>query len=306
MYGQNIRDDILRAGRAIVTDQIARWAPGFYVRLTRQTGRGAEGDSPREIADYFTRCFKDYFDILQVKPDGIAAYLADKDLLEYGPGDVPGVALLMIAHGAGSVVCVDRFPLLALSSKNVEVMEILLEGMTGGVRQRAAQCFVEEGKPASGFSSRIRYLVRASGLLGLHNAVDMVISRAVLEHVDNLPATFCDMHAALREGGVAIHDVDLKSHGLHRKNPLDFLTWPPFLWSCMYAHKGVPNRWRADRYRQAIDESGLQMVMMQPTLFAGSQDIAEVRPHLAVPFCDISDEDLSWLGFWVVLKKMTQ
>lgn len=303
MYGQNMSDDILRAGRAIVTDQIARWAPGFYVRLTRQTGRGAEGESPHEIADYFRRCFRDYFDILQVTPDGVAAYLADREILEYGPGDVPGVALLMVAHGARSVVCVDRFPLLALSPKNIEVMEILLEGMTGEVRQRAAQCFVEEGRPASGFSSHIRYLVRASGLSGLHNAVDLVISRAVLEHVDNLPATFSDMYAALRTGGVAIHDVDLKSHGLHRKNPLDFLTWPPFLWSCMYAHKGVPNRWRVDRYRQAIAESGLQTVMMQPTLLAADTDIAEVRRYLAEPFRGISDQDLSWLGFWMVLKK---
>lgn len=306
MYGQNISDDILRAGRAIVTDQIARWAPGFYVRLTRQTGRGAEGESPHEIADYFRRCFRDYFDILQVAPDGVAAYLSEKEILEYGPGDVPGVALLMVAHGARSVVCVDRFPLLALSPKNIEVMEILLEGMTGEVRQRAAQCFMEEGKPASGFSSHIRYLVRASGLSGLHHAVDLVISRAVLEHVDNLSATFSDMHAALRQGGVAIHDVDLKSHGLHRKNPLDFLTWPPFLWSCMYAHKGVPNRWRVDRYRQAIDESGLQAIMMQPTLLADDADIAEVHPYLAAPFRGISDQDLSWLGFWVVLKKMKQ
>lgn len=303
MYGQNPKDDIKRAARAIVTDQLARWAPQFYVRVTGQTGRGAEGDSAHEVADYFNRCFADYFDVLQVRPENIPAFLSGKRVLEYGPGDVPGVALLMVAHGAESVVCVDRFPLLALSPKNIEIMELLLDSLTGEARQCADDCFLETGRPSSGFSSRIRYLIRPSGLSGLRNAVDLVISRAVLEHVDDLPATFTDMYQALREDGIAVHEVDLKSHGLHRRNPLDFLTWPRRLWLWMYAHKGVPNRLRVNHYRDAITASGLETVLMRPTLLANEQDMAEVRPHLAGPFKDISDQDLSWLSFWMVLKK---
>lgn len=303
MYGQNPIDDIKRAMRAIITDQLARWAPQFYVRITGQTGRGAEEDSAREVAEYFNRCFDEYFDVLQVRPENIPTFLSGKRVLEYGPGDVPGVALLMVAHGAESVACVDRFPLLALSPKNIEIMELLLDSLAGEARQRADDCFLETGRPSSGFSPRIRYLIRPSGLSGLRNAVDLVISRAVLEHVDDLPATFADMYQALREGSLAVHEVDLKSHGLHRRNPLDFLTWPPRLWLWMYAHKGVPNRLRVNHYRDAITASGFVTMLMQPTLFANEQDIAEVRRHLAAPFKDISDQDLSWLGFWIVLKK---
>jgi hypothetical protein len=31
--------------------------------------------------------------------------------------------------------------------------------------------------------------------------------------------------------------------------------------------------------------------------------VAAVRPLLAEPFRDVGDEDLRWLGFWLVLRK---
>jgi hypothetical protein len=303
MYGKNRVEDTKRALRAISTNQFARWAPRLYIRLTAQTGRGAEQDSPREVADYFRRCFDEYFEILQVRPDQIPNFLSGKQVLEYGPGDIPGVAMLLIAHGAESVVCVDRFPLFALSPKNIKVLSYLLDDLEGEARRRAESCFMSGGDPASGLSPCIRYLIRPSGLSGLLDAVDLIISRAVLEHVDDLFATYADMHAALRSGGLAAHEVDLKSHGLHRKNPLDFLSWPPRLWSWMYSHKGVPNRWRVNHHRQAIAESGLNILLFEPVVLADQRDIEEVRGHLASPFQSISNADLSWLGFWAILQK---
>jgi hypothetical protein len=127
-----------------------------------------------------------------------------------------------------------------------------------------------------------------------------VISRAVLEHVNDLRATFVDMRNVLREHGIAVHQVDLKSHGLHRRTPLDFLTWPTSLWTLMYGHKGVPNRWRVDRYRQILAELGLDTVSLEATAFAEQGSIDAVRAYLARPFRELSDEDLSWLGFWLV------
>lgn len=291
----------------MLTDQIAHFAPRLYIKLTGQTGRGASQESAQQIADYFRKCFDEYFQILGVEPDQVGRHLAGKRILEYGPGDMPGVALLMIAHGADSVVCVDRFPMVSISAMNTEVLAHLLAGLDGEAKERAASCFLRRGDPASGLcEQRIRYLVKAGGLSGLSDAADLIISRAVLEHVNDLHATFADMHNALCETGVAIHQVDLKSHGLHRNNPLDFLTWPAHWWSWMYAHKGMPNRWRVNRYRQALLENGLRTILLKPTVLADQRDIVEVRPYLAAPFRAVSDEDLSWLGFWLVCGKTTQ
>src|SRR4051812_33562538 len=295
MYGQNPMHDAARTVRAWSTNQIARFAPRTYLRLTGQTGRGnRELETPQSIAEYFEKCFREYFEILEIAPADIRAYLTSKVVLEYGPGDVPGIALLMIAHGAQRVLCVDRFPMLSESGTNAAVVETLMERLQPEARSRAS------GALADG---RIKYLVRPSGLSGLKDEVDLVISRAVLEHVDDLAATFADMHAALRRGGATVHQVDLKSHGLHQNNPLDFLSWPPSLWRLMYSHKGVPNRWRVSHYRDAIQKAGLSVKRLQATGRAATADVEAVRPHLAAPFRDIPGEELAWLGFWLVCHK---
>jgi hypothetical protein len=299
--------DGLRYARAMMTNQVARYAPSLYVRLTRQTGRGArEIETAAQIADYFSRCVADYFAVLGMDPERGAHFLSGKTVLEYGPGDLPGVAMLLVAHGARKVYCIDRFPMFAPTRKNFDVVEQLASSLAPAARARLMSCFVA-GDPAAGFANeRIDYLVRPRGLSGLRDEVDLVMSRAVLEHVDDLPALFGDMLDALHDGALAVHQVDLRSHGLHRHNPLDFLAFSPPMWDLLYSHKGVPNRYRIDAYRSILASLPVSIEKLEPTSCASAQDVADVRPHLAGPFRTLSDDDLSWLGFWLVFRKNMQ
>ncbi len=294
-----------RVLRAAASNQLARFAPGLYVRLTGQTGRGAAAEeAPADIAQYFRDCVDAYFEHLRIAPADVPAFLSGKTLMEYGPGDLPGVAALMVARGASKVYCVDRFPLVNLSPKNARVLGDLIDGSHGIERERLLACLARPGDPAAGFApERIEYLVRPSGLSGLRESVDLVFSRAVLEHVDDLEATFADMTAALRPGALAIHQADLRSHGLHLSNPLDFLAWSRSLWQLMYSEKGVPNRWRIDKYRSILQRLPAEVLELLPTKLAAHEHVAAVRPALAPEFQAISDEDLSWLGFWLVMRK---
>jgi SAM-dependent methyltransferase len=305
MYGERPIGDAVRTLRALATNQVARFAPRTYLNLTAQTGRGAaQCETPAGVAQYFLRSFYDYFEVLHVRRDDIADYLRGKTLLEYGPGDTPGVALLMVAHGAQKVFCVDRFPMLSHSRGSARVLRELLESLPAEFRARGEAAIRLDGDDAVSMRpDYVQYLVRPSGLCGLRKQIDLAFSRAVLEHVDDVHATFADMAAALKPGGTAIHQADLKSHGLHRRNPLDFLSWPQPLWQLMYSHKGMPNRWRVNHYREAIGACGLKLESLSPTGRASRSDIEEVRPHLAAPFRDLSDEDLAWLGFWLVCRK---
>ncbi len=304
MFGENKIEDSIRFAKAFITNQIARFSPSYYVRLTEQTGRGGGVEQPDDVAEYFLKCFYEYFHILGIEKSAISEYLNDKTLLEYGPGDTAGVALLMYAHGARKVYCVDRFPLANFSDFSLSVFSSLFSKLEGDVRHRAEACFNEQGTPSSGFDTRaIEYLVKSNGLSGLKNEVDIVFSRAVLEHVNDLSATFEDMYEALVNNGVSIHQVDLKSHGLHKRNSLDFLTWPDTLWHLMYSHKGVPNRYRVNAYKELIDKSGFQLRLLAHTLLAQDSELTEVRPYLIDRFKGLSDEDLSWLGFWMVLER---
>lgn len=297
--------DPARVLRAVATNQLALLAPALYVRLTGQTGRGAAAEEgPADIARYFRDCVDAYFERLGVAAGDQGAWLDGKTLLEYGPGDLPGVALLMLARGARKVWCVDRFPLVNLSPKNAWAVSELLQAASEAERQRMRACLANPADPSAGLDpARIEYLVRPSGLSGLRAEADFVYSRAVLEHVDDLGATFADMAQALRPGACAIHQVDLRSHGLHKVNPLDFLAWSPQLWHRMYSRKGVPNRWRVDRYRTVVSTLPFDDVSFVPTRQAAAADVAGVRPLLSAPFRDVSDDDLAWLGFWLVMRR---
>lgn len=300
----NSVDDLKTLVRATLTNQIARFAPRTYLNLTAQTGRGAGDDSSREVADYFRRCFDDYRTQLAEHGLAIESLIENAPLLEYGPGDLPGVALLMIAHGAARVTCADRFPMMRLSDKNVAILTDLLDGLEPGQRARAAAAFVRHGEPASGLNPRvIDYLVTADGCTERNGVYRFVYSRAVLEHVNDLDATFRDMHRALRPGGIAIHQVDLKSHGLHSAHRLDFLCWSDRAWSLMHSAKGVPNRWRIDKYRQLVNGGGWQPLGLTARETAESAEVEQVRDCLIERFARLTTEDLRWLSFWLIAAK---
>src|SRR3569833_2594771 len=93
--------EVTRVVRAVATDQLARLAPKSYLRLTGQTGRGAEEETPAEIAAYYRRCFADYLAVLGLAEREARDYLDRKRILEYGPGDMPGMAMVFYGGGAG-------------------------------------------------------------------------------------------------------------------------------------------------------------------------------------------------------------
>jgi SAM-dependent methyltransferase len=297
--------DVVQIARAIATNQLARVAPAAYLRLTGQTGRGSGSqESQEEVGAYFRRCVGDYLARLGVPRGEAERCLSGKVILEYGPGDLPGVAALLISLGADKVYCVDRFPMVSLSRKNALVMQDLIAHCSDEQRAKMMSCLRDPKQLALGFSpAKIEYLVKPHGLSGMVNEVDLVISRAVLEHVDDLEATFADMVRAMRPGARAVHLVDLKSHGLHRRNPLDFLECPAWLWKAMFSHKGVPNRWRLDRYREILSALGLTNSALEATQLAKEDEVLAVRPRLARMFRGVSDTDLAWLGFWLTFSK---
>jgi SAM-dependent methyltransferase len=295
----------IRSLKAIATNQVARLAPGLYVRLTGQTGRGdSAAESSTDAARYFRQCISDYLDVVGVPQSELADFLDNKVVLEYGPGDIPGVALLLVAFGVRKVYCVDRFPLVRIASNNLRIVQQLRALLSASECARFDECFVDPDKPEMGFNpSRIEYLVRANGVSGLKRYVDLVVSRAVLEHVNDLEATFQDMHDAMRDGAIAIHQVDLRSHGLHVSNPLDFLAPPSWLWQLMHSHKGVPNRWRADHYDMIVRRLGVETIAFWPTALFSKELVAAVRPQLSPAFAQVTDEQLAWQGFWLAFRK---
>ena len=304
MYTENPAKDVFLFASAVLSNQLARFAPKLYVNLTHQTGRGETEENALEIANYFIRCFQDYAEQINLSGAEFSGYLNGKSVLEYGPGDLLGVALLMYAHGAESVTCVDMFPLSSLSAKNIKVYKLILDSLGSVERQRAEGAFKDRGKPESGLRPEaVSYHVTRNGLSGARGVYDLIISRAVLEHVNDLEETMRDIQRGLKAGGISVHQVDLKSHGLDRYVAFDFLTWPSAIYRLMYNHKGFPNRWRVDKYKALAARAGLEIKKLRPTDQLSQEKVQCVYPKVAHEFRDLSLEDLSWLGFWMTLER---
>jgi len=303
-FGHKPFEDAIRAVRAIATNQLARVMPKAYVRMVGETGRGLEVSPPAETARYFLQCVHDYLEVLGKSASEVASFWNAKRVIEYGPGDIPGVALLLVGYGAKSVLCVDRFPLVRFDDHQQRVIEEIAALLPDdAARARLWACFKDRYDLGAGLrEGPVSYRITESGVVGQKGVADVVISRAVLEHVDDLTATFDDMASVLTDDGVAIHKVDLKSHGLHRYNRLDFLTWPEGLWRLMYSYKGAPNRIRVDRYMRETERVGFRMDVLSPCEVASTEEVEAIRPHLADPFQSLTDQHLRWLSFWMVAR----
>lgn len=304
MYTENLGKDAIRFTRAALLNQLARSAPSLYTKLKQDTGRGDGTADSSQTVEYFFRCFDEYRQKLGLDRDQVRDFLKGKAVLEYGPGDVLGIALLMYAHGAEFVHCVDRFPLERASAKNIQTYMEMLDRLAPEQRERASRAFNDFGAPESGFDQRlVKYSVTANGLINEQCAYDLIISRSVLEHVNCLDMTIGDIANALRMDGISVHKVDLKSHGLDRYQPFDFLTWPESIYQLMNSHKGSPNRWRVDKYKELVVRHGLRFRELTHTGQLEPEKINRIRPKLATGFRRIPTDELTWLGFWMVLER---
>ena len=303
MYSENRIKDVLFFLRALSSNQLARLFPSLYLRLNKETGRGNELKNPEQISDYFFGCFKDYLNHLGNNINYANDYLKGKHVLEYGPGNILGIALLFYAYGAQQVHCVDRFPFEVFSKENLKVYHMIINSLKENERIRACSAFKKYGEPQSGFDpKKIKYFVTKNGLIGENNRYDLIISRAVLEHVSDLDKTFYDFSKALKKGGVSIHQVDLRSHNLDRYKDFDFLTLSPFVYRLMYSHKGFPNRWRIDQYKELADKFSLKYPKFESTGKLDPEKIKIIHSKLAKPFRALNQDDISWLGFWMIIE----
>jgi hypothetical protein len=70
----------------------------------------------------------------------------------------------------------------------------------------------------------------------------------------------------------------------------------------MYGHKGFPNRWRVDKYRELAAGAGLRVRHLKATGRLDQEKIGIVRPKLATALRGLDAGELAWTGFWMVLE----
>lgn len=304
----------------------ARIRDEFHLR-SGESGATHQSLSAEQSVEYLRRVFADYLAYGGVSKD----WLPGKRILEIGPGDNLGVALLLAASGAGQVVCLDRFETRSDPAQLRKIYETLRSGLAQG-----EQNLFDEALDIGSLRfhpEKVRTVIgvpieKADSVLET-GSFDWIISRAVLEEVPKgkLAACFAVQDRLLAPAGRLAHKIDLRDYGIFSSrgfHPLEYWTLPAWLHALMSSHEPAPNRQRAPAYRAILENLGYRCDIFL-THLAGTemeiephwkgwpldarveqarQLVARIRPRLAAEFHALSDEDLMTTGIFVAAAKV--
>lgn len=286
----------------------------------------SEQQAVRRSVDRARLVFRDYLTYAGLSERG----LQGKRVLELGPGEDFGVALLFLAFGAERVMTIDKFHVEGDRDRCRQVCLLLREHLNPQERTR----FDAAVGVHRGVEVNPSVLARVSGI-GIEQAVtslggarfDLILSRAVLQEVDDPDVAFTVMDTALAPGGLFAHKVDLRDYGMftdYGMHPLTFLTVPDRWYRWMTQGVGMPNRRLVDYYTEKMAElgysaklfvthvlgSGRELIPHRDHLQYGREYgdealalVRQVRPRLLGRYRYLSDEQLLTTGVFLVGRK---
>jgi hypothetical protein len=299
---------------------LALWLPLRAV-LAVVTGRTRAGSTHASIdfdesLKYVTRVFDDYRIVAGV--DRFQGKIA-----EIGSGDSCGVALMFLAHGCEHIDLIDRFFSPRNDSRQREINRIIVSQHP----ELGSRC-INDIYSESSFHGLERYYgenAAAETFFRNHNEYSAVVSRAVFEHLYDPLAAIALSAKALVSGGIMVHFVDCRDHGLFSTHfhELKFLELPALLYSPL-KWRGNPNRIRLSSYVQALKQAPVEYSIYVRHLAGVSIELPEctafdqidksllaesysyvrsVRRRLARPFSQMDDQDLMVQGFAIYARR---
>lgn len=319
------RSKWLVIGATIAKDLHTRWT----ARRGAAPSTCGSTHAPLSVAEslaYIDSVFQDYLTY-----GGLSCQdLRGMRVLELGPGDNCGVALRFLACGAERLVCLDKFVTRRDETQQRRIYAALLGRMAPDARAALDEA-IDLGGRVRFDERRLRHFegvaVEEAAELLESAGFDLIVSRAVLEHVYDPDAAFEAMDELLAPGGLILHKVDFRDHGMFTgggMHPLTFLTVPDTLYRWMARHSGRPNRRLADWYRGTLDVLGYDPRFRVTHVVGRSEEIVphadrlaldpehdrrtleqveSIRPRLRPQFRGLSDTDLATAGVFIVARK---
>lgn len=133
-------------------------------------------------------------------------------------------------------------------------------------------------------------------------SVEMIYSQAVLEHVDDLKATYRAMRSWLRPDGYLSHQIDFRSHGITAEWNGHWACSRP-VWRLIRGNRRyLLNREPHSTHITTLREQGFEIVC--DTVVRSESRLS--RKDLALPFRSLSDEDLVTSGAFIQAVKKAE
>ncbi len=256
---------------------------------------------------YIDTAFTDYLTYGDMREEE----LVGMRVLELGPGDSLGVAIRFLAAGVDRVDGVDRFVTWRDPAQQVAITDALTARLGKIGLERLD---LTEGMP-----------IEEAAVAFPAGSFDLVISRAVMEHVYDSDAALEAIDRLLCPGGRSLHKIDFEDHGLFTAgglHPLTFLTIPERTYRLMGQNSGLPNRRLIDYYRSRMSSYGYESRIFTTHLVGRSDElqphpetvsdeamsdslklVAGIRPRLQPQFQNLSDRDLAVSGIFLASLK---
>ena len=251
------------------------------------------------VGSYFDFQWQIYRDAIS----GVTLSVNGANVLEVGPGPILANGIHFIAEGAASYTALDRFDLLR---RDHEVKHAYREMIGRLPREQQERCrgLITEGDDRKLFNDRIQSVIgkveEADRKLGT-GRWDFLVSFDVLEHVDDLEATFRNFRKLLKPGGIMVHRVDVGAHNVapdvHR---LAHLAFSDRAWRAIASKRAICNRFRPSEFRVAAETAGFETLSFEATTRLTPEEVTGIRPRLSSKFARCSLEDLAILDFvWI-------
>lgn len=292
----NLKQKVLRLVRGSVPLTCAAFAAdGMLARVKGTTFNHAEHLSGQDVtADLaYARLVAD----LYLSHGPIRGRVA-----EVGPGGSAAVALHLLGQGCDSVDLLDRFAF----THSEQGLARLYDQFPNRADLERVRFHVGEEAAAERF-------------FGENKGYDAILSCAVLEHLYDPVGALGSMASALNPGGVLMHQVDFRDHGMFTTgdhHELTFLAVAPPLYRLMSESRGRPNRVLVDRYREALRDLGLEHEIYATHLVGVGEldrpmtyeaipaelrekaeaEVRKIRGRLIAEFRDVADSDLAVAG----------
>lgn len=290
------------------------------------SGSTHAGMSLNKSLDYIDQVFNDY-----LRYSGIPKIMIkNKRVLEIGPGDNLGVALKFLIAGAKQVVCLDKFYSKRDFKQQFRIYQELRARLNEDEKEIYDHLLNLNGEVYIN-NKKLKYfynigIEKASKILE-PASFDFIFSRAVIEHIYDPDVAFKVMNNLLKPGGIMIHMIDFRDHGLFSKkgfHPLTYLTIPELFYKLMTFGSDKPNRRLINYYRNKMLELGYDykilitqivgednlLIPFREAIFPGIDYseatislVKEIRPFLSKKFINLSDEELLVQGIFLVAKK---
>ncbi|MFH1957598.1 MAG: methyltransferase domain-containing protein [bacterium] len=221
----------------------------------------------------------------------------NKDILELGPGPDLGTGVILLAFGARSYTAFDKFRLIRQTP--LLFYKILLEKLKNYPFFERAKNAVE--KISNGeFSGNFMYISDRQYNIDMHlsGRYDLVISQAVMEHLDNPSWVIKEIYRKMRKNGIIFGEVDTGTHtGILRDiDPLNLYRYSDFLWNLL-KFQGSPNRVLPSEYHKMLVNESFKNVKIQPNRVYKEKYVKKSKIWLSKKFRNASKEDIRIKSF---------